>query len=169
MTDKKHTAETIFVKVFCKDRQLMRVAESYITNIGVATFFGDNAWAGIAQDTPEWWLEEIPNPLAGIDNPAEWVKQMKLVDVCLILQTKEQLLSDILSERDKLQAENERLKKEIAEWELFSKAANESIEERNETIAQLREKLGRMGGLSSSEKGLCRICGGDSCDSDSHN
>ena len=78
--------------------------------------------------------------LEGIDNPAEWVKNMKLVDVCLILQTKEQLLSDILSERDKLQAENESLK----------------------------EKLSRIGGLSPSEKGFCRICGGDSCDSDSH-
>jgi hypothetical protein len=52
-------SETIFRKVMCSDRLPMRVAESYLTDIGNATFWGDNAWSGLSQDSPIWWLEEV--------------------------------------------------------------------------------------------------------------
>lgn len=57
------------------------------------------------------WLQGR-KPLEGIDNPAEWVKQMKLVDVCLILQNKQELLSDLLFTVERFDAENKQLKHE---------------------------------------------------------
>lgn len=82
-------------------------------------------------------LADMLNALAGIDNPAEWVEAARSISEDYAKRVADSII--LKEENDKLQAENERLKKEIAEWELFSKAANESIEERNETIAQLRK------------------------------
>ena len=50
-------------------------------------------------------------------------------------------------------------------------AMRQELLKMEEEIAELRYKLDQYKSLSdlcSSEKGLCRVCGGDNCDSDSH-
>lgn len=163
MTDKKHTPEPW--RVF-HDSHI----ESEETKTAICRFFDrrehdyPNHIANAAR------IVECVNALAGIDNPAEWVEKMKKLELELTLRSdfKIQDLHILINERDnikreyvaliqnyeELQAENERLKKEIAEWELFAKAANESIKERNKSIAQLKKTAQRLFNYMSEKHGV---------------
>lgn len=72
----QHTPETIFRKVYCKDR-LPEKEGIHDTDFGFCAFDGERFWQQCTMIGADWWLEEVPNPIADIPNPAEWVEKMK--------------------------------------------------------------------------------------------
>ena len=144
MTDKKHTAEPW--QIAYEDLSIYIEDKETGLNQVVCFKFGKDDEKDEANAAR---IVECVNALAGIDNPIEWVRMVREVkqELSFYKPRCEALGKSyvaLIEEKEALQAENERLKKEIAEWELSIKAAKESIEGRNDVIKALDSKNARI-------------------------